>query len=278
VTSETETVTDSDTGPSLRELTLAAARTSDAAAALLCSLTGMGRAARAARLDGHTIGGVTRELRRGRTDARYRRARALIRPSVRLAAHSAEVIAAAAASGLADVRVFGSCVRGEASIASDVDLLVTISERTSLLDLTRFAIAVEDLLTLDEGRADVVTGDVLRTGSDSSARIAAECQPLAAWAARWPALDSVPGWLAACAAGASEEELMEAAECGLHPWGETATQLRYRPEGRPVGATLTDLGEVDQVAAVLTAYAAARAAGLGHDAAITRAVTSHRPA
>jgi len=263
-----------DTDPSLRE---DAAHASDTAAALLASLAALGHSVRAAHAAGLSIGGIGRELRRGRARARHRRAQNRIRPSARLAAHSAEVIAAAASCGLTDVRVFGSCVRGEANLDSDVDLIVDISERTSLIDITRFAIAVETSLGLDEGRVDVVTGDALRPDSDGSARITAECQPLAAWAAGWPRLDSLPGWLAAHAAGASEDELIEAAESGLHPWGETATQLRIRPEGRPAGATLVDIGEVACVSEILTAYAAARTIGCGHDAAITRAVTAPQP-
>jgi len=268
-------MTDSD--PSLRDLELAAARTSDAAAALLSSLAALARSVRAAHAAGHPIGDVCRELRRGRARARHHRAQNRIRPSARLAAHSAEVIAAAAASGLSGVRVFGSCVRESANLASDVDLLVDIGPRASLIDITRFALAVEDRLGLAEGRVDVLTGDALRPDSDGSARIAAECQPLAAWAAGWPRLDSLPGWLAAHAAGASEDELIEAAESGLHPWGETATQLRIRPAGRPAGATLVDLGEVAWVSVVLDRYAAARAVGCDRHAALTRAVTTPRP-
>jgi len=260
-------VTDSD--PSLRALAQTAARTSDAAAELLTSLAALARTVRAAHAAGCSIRVIARELAQGRAQARERRALALIRPSVRLAARGAEVIAAAAASGLTDVQVFGSCVRGEDTPASDVDLIVAISERTGLIDLTTFAIAVEELLGLDEGRADVVTGDAGRAGE----RIAAECQPLAAWAKGWPRLDSLPGWVAACAAGATEEELIEAAESGLHPWGETATALRSRPEGRPAGATLVDPGELVRVSEVLDRYGAGIADGLGHDAALTRAVT-----
>jgi len=269
VTSDTGTMTDTD--PSLRE---DAAHASDAAAALLASLGALARSVRAAHAAGHPVTVIGRELRRGRAQARYRRAQNRIRPSVRLAEHSAEVMAAAAACGLSGVRVFGSCVRGEANLASDVDLLVDISELTSLIDITRFAILVEELLGLDAGRVDVVTGDALRPDAGRAGEcIAAEVQPLAAWAAAWPRLESLPGWQPACAAGATEEELIEATESGLHPWGETATALRYRPEGRPAGATLIDTGEVVWVSEVLVRYAAARTGGLGHDAAITRAVT-----
>ncbi len=271
-------MTDPDSGATQRALAHAAERTSDAGAALLGSLTETVRSVRAAHAAKHPLRVIGRELRQGRVQARERRALALVRPSVRLAAHSAEVIAAAASSGLTDVQVFGSCVRGEDTCSSDVDLIVTISERTSLLDLSRCALDVEELLCLNVGRADVVTGDAIRPGSDSGARIAAECRPLAAWAAGWPRLDSLPGWGHAHAAGASEVELVEVAESGLHPWGETATTLRNLPDGRPAGATLVELGEVVRVSEVLDSYGAARVGGLPHDAAITRAVTAPRMA
>jgi len=259
--------------PTLRALEHAAARTSDAAAEWLGSLAALGRAVRAARTAGHTITGIGQELVQGRAQARHHRAQNRIRPSVRLAEHSAEVIAAAAANGLSAVRVFGSCARGEDTLNSDVDLIVTIREHTSLLDFVRFTDAVEDLLALTPGRVDLLDDDALRPGSDSGDRIAAEMQPLATWAAGWLRLGSLPGWVAACAAGASDEELIEVAESGLHPWGETAAALRSRPEGWPAGTTLVDPEEFVRVAVVLDRYAAGIAGGLPHDAALTRAVT-----
>ncbi len=178
--------------PSLREIPLDAARTSDATGELLSSLGALGHSVRAARTAGHPVGGIVRELRRGRAQARLRRAQNRIKPSVRLAAHSAEVAAAAAASSLSNVRVFGSCVRGEANLASDVDLLVGTGPHTSLIDISAFAIAVEDLLGLEEGRVDVVTEGGLIPGSHLERQITAECQPLAAWAAGPPRLESLP--------------------------------------------------------------------------------------
>jgi len=264
-------VTDSD--PSLRALAQTAARTSDAAAELLGSLTETVRSVRAAHAAKHPLRVIGRELRQGRVQARERRALALLRPSALLRQHSAEVLTAAAASGLTDVLIFGSCVRGTDTPASDVDLLVAGGARTSLLTISRFAIDVADALGLPEDRVDVVTAGGLVPGSRLERQIVVEAQPLTAWAAGWPRLDSVPAWAAACAVDATEEELVEAAESGLHPWGETATTLRIRPEGRPAGATLVDPEEFVRVAAVLAAYAAARAAGLGHDAGLTRAVT-----
>lgn len=185
-------MTDSDTDPTLRALTHGAAQASDAGAALLASMTGMGHSIRAARTAGSSLAGIGKVLRQGRGSARHRRAQNRIRPAVRLAAHSAEVIAAAAANGLTDVRVFGSCVHGTDTPASDVDLLVTISEHTSLLDLTGFVIAVADLLGLPEDQVDVFEDDVLRTNSGLRDRIAREMQPLGSWAAGWPRLESLP--------------------------------------------------------------------------------------
>jgi len=176
-------MTDSDTNPTLRALTHAAARASDAGAELLASLTGMGRSIRAARMAGHPMADVARVLRRGRGKARHHRAQNRLKPSVRLAAHSAEVIAAAAASGLSDVRVFGSCARRTDTPASDVDLIVTAGEHTSLLDFVRFTDAVEGLLSLARGRVDLLDDDALRPGSASGERIAAEMQLLSTWAA-----------------------------------------------------------------------------------------------
>ncbi len=266
-------MTDPDTVPSLRDLAHAAAHASDATAEWLASLTALGRSLHAAHAAGSSVGGIGRELVRGLRSARHHRAQNRIRPSIRLAEHSAEVIAVAAANGFGEVRVFGSCVYGTDTLSSDVDLIVGTGPHTSLLDFVRFTDAVEDLLNLEPGRVDVLDDDALRPGSDSGAPIAAECQPLDGWAARWPLLDSLPGWRHARAAGASEEELVEAAECGLHPWGETATALRNLPAGRPAGATLVDPGELVRVATVLAAYAAGIADGLPHDAALTRAVT-----
>jgi uncharacterized protein len=60
----------------------------------------------------------------------------------------------AAAHGVLRVRVFGSHVRGEASTASDLDLLVDLAPDRDLLDLIAFKLDVEDLLGR---RVDVLT-------------------------------------------------------------------------------------------------------------------------
>lgn len=176
-------MSDSHADPSLRDLELAAARTSDAGAEWLRSGASLARAARTAHTAGSSVGGIGRELIKGRARARHHRAQNRIRPSVRLAERSAEVLVAAAACGFSAVRVFGSCARGTDTLNSDVDLIVTIREHTSLLDFVRFTDAVEDLLSLAPGRVDLLDDYALRPGSASGARIAAEMQPLAAWAA-----------------------------------------------------------------------------------------------
>lgn len=64
------------------------------------------------------------------------------------------ILELASRHGARNVRVFGSVVRGEASEASDVDLLVDMEEGRSLLDLVGFWQDVEDLLGV---KVDVVT-------------------------------------------------------------------------------------------------------------------------
>lgn len=175
------------TDPTRRSLALAAARTSDAGANLRARVAELGHTIWAARTAGVSIPDTTREIVHGRARARRHRALNRILPSIRLADHSAEVIATARANGFTDVRVFGSCVHGTDTPASDVDLIVTTSEHASLLDFVRFTDAVEDLLSLARGRVDVFDDEALRPGSDRGDRIAAEMQPLADWAAGQPA-------------------------------------------------------------------------------------------
>lgn len=49
-------------------------------------------------------------------------------------------------NGVTSVRVFGSVARGTAKEGSDVDLLVTMAPRSTLLDLAGFELALEDEL------------------------------------------------------------------------------------------------------------------------------------
>jgi predicted nucleotidyltransferase len=71
-----------------------------------------------------------------------------------------KILDAASRRGLADVRVFGSVARDAAGEASDVDLLVAPGSRTTLLDLSGFALHVEEIV----GRhVDVATPRGLKT-------------------------------------------------------------------------------------------------------------------
>ena len=65
-----------------------------------------------------------------------------------------QILAAAAANGAAQVRLFGSVARGEDAEGSDVDFLVNLEAGRTLLDLARFEIRLEQLLGR---RVDVVT-------------------------------------------------------------------------------------------------------------------------
>ena len=67
-------------------------------------------------------------------------------PSIILDIHRDEVQRLAATHKLGNVRVFGSVARGQDTLSSDVDLLVTPNLVASLLDLSAFAADVEDLL------------------------------------------------------------------------------------------------------------------------------------
>jgi predicted nucleotidyltransferase len=60
--------------------------------------------------------------------------------------HRQQILDLAAQHGASNVRVFGSLARGEGSESSDLDLLVTLEERRSLLDLVGLKQAIEDLL------------------------------------------------------------------------------------------------------------------------------------
>jgi uncharacterized protein len=57
-----------------------------------------------------------------------------------------KILDAASRRGLNDVRVFGSVARDEAGETSDVDLLVAPGPRTTLFDLSGFALDVEEIV------------------------------------------------------------------------------------------------------------------------------------
>jgi len=56
------------------------------------------------------------------------------------------IVSLAAKHGAGDVRIIGSSARGEAGPESDIDLLVTWAEETSLFDLASLTLALEALL------------------------------------------------------------------------------------------------------------------------------------
>ena len=56
--------------------------------------------------------------------------------------------------GTRSVRIFGSTARGEASVTSDLDILVDMETRSSLLDIVAIKQDLEDMLGC---RVDVVT-------------------------------------------------------------------------------------------------------------------------
>ena len=68
------------------------------------------------------------------------------------------VIALAARHGAKNLRVFGSVSRGDAGLASDIDLLVKMEEGRSLLDLSALTLDLQDLLGV---KMDVVSEDGL---------------------------------------------------------------------------------------------------------------------
>ncbi|PDW04684.1 nucleotidyltransferase family protein [Candidatus Viridilinea mediisalina] len=71
-----------------------------------------------------------------------------------LRAKRPEILQIAAQHGASNLRIFGSIARGEAGPESDLDLLVTMANDRSLLDLIGLWQDLEDLL---EHKVDVVT-------------------------------------------------------------------------------------------------------------------------
>jgi hypothetical protein len=68
------------------------------------------------------------------------------------------IVAAAAASGVRNVRIFGSVARGTERPDSDVDFLVSVRPGTTLMDLARLELRLEQLLSCE---VDVVTEEGL---------------------------------------------------------------------------------------------------------------------
>jgi predicted nucleotidyltransferase len=74
--------------------------------------------------------------------------------SALLQKYRTEILDLAKRHGASNVRVFGSLARGEGGEESDLDLLVTLGEGRSLLDLIGFKQDLEDLIRRP---VDVVT-------------------------------------------------------------------------------------------------------------------------
>ena len=70
-----------------------------------------------------------------------------------------ELLGIAARHGASNVRVFGSVLRGDAAAGSDVDFLVSLDDRRSLLDLGGLLMDLRDALGCE---VDVVTDTGLR--------------------------------------------------------------------------------------------------------------------
>ena len=79
----------------------------------------------------------------------------------RVRLHRAEMVAAAAAHGVLNLRVFGSVARGEDRADSDMDLLADIPAGMGLLGLGRVA---EDLEAVVGARVDLVPAGQLKPG------------------------------------------------------------------------------------------------------------------
>lgn len=69
-----------------------------------------------------------------------------------------EILRVSRQHGARSVRIFGSTARGEASVTSDLDILVDMETRSSLLDIVAIKQDLEDML---ECRVDVVTESAL---------------------------------------------------------------------------------------------------------------------
>ena len=69
-----------------------------------------------------------------------------MRPSASIAKHGNQVREILERAGLRNARLFGSTARGEDADNSDIDLLVAAPLGTTLYDLARVEIALEDLL------------------------------------------------------------------------------------------------------------------------------------
>lgn len=91
-----------------------------------------------------------------------------------LRARRGEIFAAAGRNRASNVRVFGSVARGEAGATSDLDLLIDLDERGSLLDIAGLVVELQDLLACP---VNVTRAGGLRR-PELRARILTEALPL----------------------------------------------------------------------------------------------------
>jgi len=95
-------------------------------------------------------------------------------PSARaLRQHRRRLLGAARERGVRKIRVFGSLARGEMRPGSDVDLLVELEPRRTLVDLAAFRREAQEILGMP---VDVATPDMLKTRI--RAEVLAEALPL----------------------------------------------------------------------------------------------------
>ena len=80
-------------------------------------------------------------------------------PAELLRQHRDEILRLSHKHGARDVRVFGSVARGDATAASDLDLLVSLEPGRNLLDLGGLLMSLQQLLGC---RVDVMTEASLR--------------------------------------------------------------------------------------------------------------------
>jgi uncharacterized protein len=95
------------------------------------------------------------------------------KPSTALRENLDRVRAILARHALNNAKIFGSTARGQESQTSDIDVLVEPTERTSLMDLARLKIELEDLLGV---KVDIATPGALP--DDIAATIGRDLKPL----------------------------------------------------------------------------------------------------
>lgn len=96
-----------------------------------------------------------------------------MKPSVALNAHRAEIRRIVESNRASNARVFGSVLRGEDTVESDLDLLVEPKPGMTLLNVGAIECGVSELLGVE---VDVLTPNALP--EKFRARVMAEAQPV----------------------------------------------------------------------------------------------------